>query len=207
MIEDESAATRVSQPWIMPREYEVGAGRWFRGAVDEMSRALHPLLAQIPRVELTEGPGPAPEGLPSPSEASPLYRPMTISHQWTVSVADVVNFNLQQFLTDLHAFAEDTGGQMVRGLLAHITDVTMQTGNVIKGGGRDFFDVYAETLETIEMTFDDKGNPNLTIVMSPDQMEKLRHKRPTAEQEARINAILERRREEWRASRRRRDLP
>lgn len=202
-----SATTRVGEPWIMPREYEIGAVRWFSEAVKEMSRALHPLLAQIPRVELAEGPGPPPDGAPLPSEASPLYRPMKISHEWTVSVEDVVNFDVQQFLADLYAVADDTGGQMVRGLLDLVTDVTERTGNVIDGAGRDFFEVFADTLETIEMTFDDQDRPNLTIVMHPNQMEKLRGKQPTAEQEARINAILERRREEWRASRRRRDLP
>jgi hypothetical protein len=191
----------------MPREYEIGAVRWFSEAVKEMSRALHPLLAQIPRVELAEGPGPAADGAPLPMEASPLYRPMTIYHEWTVSVEDVVNFDVHQFLSDLHDLADNTGGQMVRGLLDLLADVTEQTGNVIDGAGRDFFDVYAETLETIAMAFDEQGRPELTIVMHPDQIEKLRGRQPTAKQEARINAILERRREEWRASRRRRDLP
>ncbi|RBY85959.1 hypothetical protein [Blastococcus sp. TF02A-26] len=85
--------------------------------------------------------------------------------------------------------------------------MTEEHGNTIDAGGRDFFDVVAETLETIEMTFDDEGRPNLTIVMHPDQAEKLRDKQPTPEQEARLDAILERRKEEWLASRRRRDLP
>lgn len=191
----------------MPREYEIGAERWFSEAVNEMSRALHPLLAQVSRVELAEGSVPPADGASLPSEASPLYRPMKISHVWTVSVEDVVNFDVQQFLADLYAMADATGGQQVRGLLDLVSDVTEQTGNVIDGAGRDFFDVYAETLETIEMTFDEQGRPDLTIVMHPDQLKRLRGKQPTAEQEARIDAILERRREEWRASRRRRDLP
>lgn len=88
-----------------------------------------------------------------------------------------------------------------------MSDVSEEYGNVIEGGGRDFFDVFADALETIDLAFDEQGHPNLTIVMHPDQMDKLRDKEPTPEQEARLNAILERRREEWRASRRRRDLP
>ncbi len=197
----------MDEPWVMPREYELGAVRWFSEAVTEMQRALHPLLAQIPRVELVEGPLPPEDGGTLPGEASPLYKPMKISHEWTVSVEDVVEFNTEQFLADLHAMAHDTGAQMVRGFIDHVSEVTDQTGNVIDGAGRDFFDGFAEVLETIDLSFDEQGRPNLTILMHPDQMEQLKDKQPTAEQEARINAILERRREEWRASRRRRDLP
>jgi hypothetical protein len=207
MEDDLGADDRGVQPWFMPREYEIGGVRWFSHAARELSRALHPLLAQIPRVELAEGPEPLPEGAQLPSEASLLYRPMAVSHVWTVSIEDVAEFNVSEFLADLYALADDMGGQMVHGLLGLISDVSDEYGNTIDAAGRDFFDVFAETLETIDMTFDEDGRPNLTIVMHPDQAEKLRDKKPSAAQEARINAILDRRREEWRASRRRRDLP
>lgn len=207
MQNEPCAGERPDEPWFMPREYEIGGVRWFSNAAREMSRALHPLLAQIPRVELAEGPEPLSDGAPLPNEASSLYRPMVVSHVWTVSIEDVAEFKVDQFLTDLHALADDMGGQMVRGFLELVSDVSDEYGNTINASGRDFFDVFADTLETIDMTFDDEGRPNLTIVMHPEQAEKQRDKQPTAEQESRVNAILDRRREEWRASRRRRDLP
>lgn len=198
---------RPEEPWVMPREYEIGGVRWFSDASREIARALHPLLAQVTREELAEGPPPQPDGAPLQDEASSLYRPMAVRHEWTVSIEDVAAFNVDQFLADLHALADSMGGQMVRGMLEHISAVTEEYGNTIDAAGRDFFDVFAETLETIETTFDDEGRPNLTIVIHPDQAEKLRDKQPTPEQEARINAILDRRKEQWLASRRRRDLP
>lgn len=203
----DTAADRPEGPWVMPREYDIGGVRWFSEASRELARALHPLLAQVTREELAEGPPPQVEGDALPAEASSLYRPMAIRHEWTVSIEDVAVFNLEQFLADLYALGDSMGGQMVRGMLEHISAVTDEYGNTIEAGGRDFFDVFAETLETIDMTFDDEGRPNLTIVMHPDQMEKLRDKQPTPDQEARLDAILQRRKEEWRASRRRRDLP
>lgn len=124
-----------------------------------------------------------------------------------MSIEDVAEFNVERFLADLHAFADHMGEQMVRGIIDLILDVSDEYGNTIDGQDRDFFDVFADALETIDTTFDDKGRPNLTIVMHPDQVEGLRGKKPTPEQEARINAILNRKREEWHASRRRRDLP
>jgi len=202
-----SAGDRPNEPWAMPREYEIGGVRWFTNATQEMARALHPLLAQVTRIELAEGPAPQPEGTPLPREASSLYRPMAVQHVWTVSIEDVAAFNVEQFLSDLHALADDTGGQMVRGMLEHISDVTEEYGNNIDAAGRDFADVFADTLETIDMTFDEEGRPNLTVVLHPDQARKLRDNPPSPDQEARITAILDRRREEWLASRRRRDLP
>ncbi len=203
----EAAADRPEEPWVMPREYDIGGVRWFSGASRELARALHPLLAQVTREELAEGPPPQAEGEALPAEASSLYRPIAIRHEWTVSIEDVAAFNLDQFLADLYALADSMGSQMVRGMLEHISAVTNKYGNTIEAGGCDFFDVFAETLETIEMSFDDEGHPNLTIVMHPEQIAKMRDKQPTPEQEARLDAILERRKEEWLASRRRRDLP
>lgn len=203
----EPAGDRPEEPWVMPREYDIGGVRWFSEASRELARALHPLLAQVTREELAEVPSPRAQGDALPAEASLLYRPIAIRHEWTVSVEDVAAFNSDQFLADLYALADSTGGQMVRGMLEHISAVTDEYGNTIDAGGRDFFDVVAETLETIDMSFDDEGRPNLTMVMHPDQAKKLRDRQPTPEQEARIDAILERRKEEWLASRRRRDLP
>ncbi|GGN07647.1 hypothetical protein GCM10009721_39160 [Terrabacter tumescens] len=206
MEEDTLEAEQDDQPWLMPREYEIGGVRWFNQTVQELQRALHPLLAQIPRAELADGPPRIEEGEPPPPEASRLYRPMKTSHVWTVSVEDVVEFKLDQFLADTYAVAEGTGAQMVKGFFELISQVSEDHGNVIQATDRDFFDVYADAMEKIELEFDAEGNPTTTIFMHPDLLEKLKDKKPTPEQEARLNAILERRREEWRAARRRRDL-
>jgi len=92
-------------------------------------------------------------------------------------------------------------------MLAHISEVCDASGQTIDAEGRDFVDVMIETLETIDISFDENGEHNLTIVMHPDTLAKLQDKQPTPEQEARIQQILERRREEWNASRSRHDLP
>ena len=198
---------RPGEPWVMPREYEIGGVRWLSDASREMARALHPLLAQVTREELAEGPPPWNEDAAIPAEASSLYRPMAVQHVWTVSIEDVADFNVDQFLTDLHGLADSMGGQMVRGMLDHISAVSEEYGNTVDATGRDFVDAFAESLETMDLSFDKDGRPKLTIIMHPGTVEKLRENPPTPEQEARIDAILSRRREEWLASRRRRDLP
>lgn len=197
----------AEQPWIIPHEYEIGGVRWFSNALRELERAHHPLLAQIPRVELADTPDSPPEGQPLPPEASLLYRPAVTKHEWTVRIEDVVDFNVEQLLADLDKMARDVGSQKVKMLIDHISDVSEDAGNVISAEGRDFFDVYADALEAIEISFDDNGDHNATMLVDPETYDRLQGKTPTAEQEARVNAIIDRKREEWRAARRRRELP
>lgn len=165
MADDQSGGERdKQQPWVLPREYEIGGVRWFSDTVNELQREIHPLLAQMKRVELADPPprtAPAAEGEARPSESSSLYRPTVVQLEWTVSVEDVVGFEVDKFIADVYGVADKTGGQMVRAFLELVSDVSEEYGNVVDGAGRDFFDVFAESLETIDMTFDDNGRPNL----------------------------------------------
>lgn len=198
---------RLEEPWVIPREYDIAGLRWLSVASQDMADALHPLLAQVTREELAEGPPPQTDGAPLPAEASSLYRQLAVQHVWTVSIEDVVDFNMDQFLTDLYTLADSMGGQTVRAIFEHVSAVSEEYGNAVDVTGRALADAFADSLEDMDISFDEEGLPKLTIVMHPDQVEKLREHPPTPEQEARINAILTRRREEWLASRRRRDLP
>jgi hypothetical protein len=55
---------------------------------------------------------------------------MIVSHEWTVSIEDVAEFRADQFLADLHALADNLGGQMVRGFLGLISDVSESTATL-----------------------------------------------------------------------------
>jgi hypothetical protein len=136
-----------------------------------------------------------------------LFRGIEASHVVTANVQDAANGAVDPFLAMVFELADAFGSQLTQGMLAHISDVCDASGQTIDAGGRDFIDVMIETLETVEMSFNEDGNPNLTMVVHPDTAKKLRDKTPTPEQEERIQQILERRREEWNASRRRHDLP
>lgn len=207
MNDGEAAENDLRELWLIPSEYEVGGMRWFRDAAHNMAAAVHPLLGEVPLVELPEGPEVYPKDVPRPPEASSLYRTIAAQHEWNISLQDVADFNLDQFLVDLYALGDSMGGQIERGMVEHISDVSDEFGRTVDASGRDFVDALADSLETMEMTFDENGRPNLTIVMNPADEEKLRRNPPTPQQEARIQAILERKRSESIDSRRRRDLP
>jgi hypothetical protein len=193
--------------WALPTEYNAAASAWMSDTVDVLSRELHPLLASVRRERVADLPRPE-EHAPETAElASPLFWGFEASHVVTADVQDALAGAVDPFLTMVFELADSFGSQLVQGMLAHISDVCDASGQTIDAGGRDIFEVMIETLETIDMSFDENGEPNLTMVVHPDTAAKLWDKTPTPEQEARVQQILERRREEWDASRRRHDLP
>lgn len=193
--------------WAAPSEYNAAAAAWINDAVDVFSRELHPLLSSVRRERVADLPRPEEHSPETAELASPLYRGIEASHVVTAHVHDTLTGDVDQFLAMVFDLANAFGSQMVQGMLAHISEVCNASGQTIDAGGRDIFDVMIEILETIDMSFDENGEPNLMMVAAPDVVEKLQGKEPTPEQEARIEQILERRKEQWDASRRRHDLP
>lgn len=193
--------------WAVPSEYNAAAAAWLNNTVDALSRELHPLLASVRRERVADLPRPE-EHAPETAElASPLFRGIEVSHVVTADVQDTLAGNVDSFLTMVFDLANAFGSQMVRGILVHIREVCDASGQTTDVGGQDIFDVMIETLDTIDMSFDESGKPNLTLLAAPDVAQKFQGKKPTREQEARVQQILARRRKEWDASRRRHDLP
>jgi hypothetical protein len=193
--------------WATPREYDRAAVTWVSETSRALSSAIHPVLGEMRRVQVGESPEPLPEPHALPAEASPLYRPMEQSHTWTLDIHDVVDFNTEAFLSDLYGMADNMGSQLVGSVFAHISELLEGTPNSISAEGRDVFDAMIDMLDTIEMNFDDDGNHRLTAMMHPETAAKLQGRVPTQEQQAKIDQIIDRKRGEWIASRRRRQLP
>lgn len=176
-------------------------------AVDVLSRELHPLLASVRRERVADLSLPIDHAPETADLASPFFRGIEASHVVAANFQDAITGEVDPFLAMVFELADAFGSQLTQGMLTHISEICDASGQVIDAEGRDFIDVIIETLETIEMSFNEDGEPNLTVVVHPSTAEKLRNKKPTPEQEERIQQILERRREEWNASRRRHDLP
>jgi len=135
---------------------------------------------------------------------SPLYRSIHLHHEWTTSVDEILSFDTDSLLTNLHEAADQMGGQLVKAMVEHIGEICEQSGNVIDAQGRGFYEAIIDATEQMELTFDEKGQINQQILMHPDTVPT---EPPTADQEARLKAIIDRKREEWNAARGRRELP
>jgi hypothetical protein len=135
------------------------------------------------------------------------YRELPAMHEFNVDINDVLSFNVGGYLATLFEASDSIANQIEAGILAHISDIATAAGNVISVKDRDIADAYLDTLEDMTFRFNDNGEPNVTLVMHPEQVKKLKGVEMTPEQKARYDAIVTRKREEWNASQRRRELP
>jgi len=87
----------------------------------------------------------------------------------TLDLDEVLTFDVPATLARLFEMADEWGGQLVRGMLGHISDVSDEHGQTVDASGRDFGDVLIESMERLEITFDESDNPVMpTLVMHPD---------------------------------------
>jgi hypothetical protein len=98
--------------------------------------------------------------------------------------------------------------QTMRAWFALINETTRQTGNVVDAHG-DTAEGLLATLEKMDIPFDEDGNPALQMIMSPADFARIRSQLEalTLGQIPRLVAIINSKREQYRASRRRRRLP
>ncbi|RKS04955.1 hypothetical protein DFP74_0535 [Nocardiopsis sp. Huas11] len=193
--------------WVYPSEYGAAALAWMNDAVDVLSRELHPILASVGRERIADLPRPEEHASETAELASPLFRVIEASHVMTTDVQDTLSGDVGSFLAMVFELSDTFGSQLAQGMMDHISEVCDASGQTIDAKDKDFIDAMIDALETIDIPFDGNGEHNLSIALHPDTAESLRNKQMTPEQEARIQQVLDRRREEWHASRRRLDLP
>ncbi|GAB3584718.1 hypothetical protein GCM10027406_31600 [Leifsonia lichenia] len=208
MTEGEGSPPAVAAPRIAPDEYDIAGREWLASASRKLSHRIHPLLASVPTVTVAELPHDASdESDADTNRTSGNYRPIKVAYEWIVSVDTALNFDLDTFLSEVYGLADSFGSQLSSGFISFASDTAKAAGQEIDASDKDIFDALAEMMEKLEFSFDENGNHNMSLVMHPDTAEKLQGRQPTAEQSARIDDIIARKRKEWDASRRRRELP
>lgn len=104
--------------------------------------------------------------------------------------------------------AESQQDQLLGILFRSIDHVTEATGNKVDGGGRPFIDSFCEMLEKLDLQFDDNGQiaEGTRLVIHPETYARIKAdpENWTPEAEARVQAILARKFEEFRARQRNR---
>ena len=96
----------------------------------------------------------------------------------------------------------------MRAYFALVMEVTQRTGNVTDAHG-DAAEGFLAMLEAMDVAFDTEGRPAIQMVVSPADEERVRAQMAalSPDQEHRFAEIITRKREAYRASRRRRRLP
>jgi hypothetical protein len=187
-----------------PAEYETATAQWIDHTVDFLMMESDPLYAQL-RPEQIEGLG---ETAIRSGAGEILVRPV---HTVVTGSVDVGSAIAGEF-TDLEAVVAQIAGQKLKQTMAAyfalVMDATQHTGNVVDAHG-DAAEGLLAVLEKMDIAFDDDGKPALQMVVSPADAARVRAQLAalTPDQHRRFSEIIIRKREEYRASRRRRRLP
>jgi hypothetical protein len=184
-------------------EYASASYGFLVEAVDAVARAGNGLVAQV-TVEQVEALIPTQNTLDSGDVVqSP---PMVGQSLVTMTISEGIAGRFDDVHVAIAQLAEDREAQLVPQMVGHISKITEATGNVIDMKGRDIWEAQLEAIETIHISFDADGDPSLPqLLMHPDTAAKIGE--PPAGFQERFNEIVERRHDEWMASRRTRRLP
>jgi hypothetical protein len=129
-----------------------------------------------------------------------------------IGIEDARKHGPQASLRAVHDMSTELAEKMTKRMFETIGEAVEQVGNVIDAKGQPFSaDLFIEMLEKIELSFDDAGNwQPPTITLHPETAEKVIPKLKESENDpaikARMDAIIERKRGEWRAREARRTL-
>lgn len=193
--------------WASPEDLSAGARVWVEKTLRLWAAEHHPLIKKFGTETVSEPASAEDMADIEPDLASPYYRSIPVQVGATLSLDEILDFDVPAYLGQLSQMADDWGGQLVKGAFTHISEVSDATGNTIDATGRDFGDVMLDALEGLELSFDESGDPVLpTIAMHPNTAAKLTGKDLTPQQKQRMAEILERKKEEHRASQRRPEL-
>lgn len=126
----------------------------------------------------------------------------------SIEIDPVIVGDFDDLHTEVSRIADQRLEQTMRAYFALVMDVTQRTGNVADAHG-DVAEGILALLEMMDIQFDDNGDPALQMIVSPADEERVRAQLDalTPDQYRRFAEIINRKREAYRASRRRRRLP
>lgn len=136
----------------------------------------------------------------------------SIEAGFPVRVDEVPNLTPEKIAQKIDIAAQEMARQMVQGILEDISHAVDESGRTVDAGERPFTkELFLKGLDSIEMGFDENGNPIMPkVMMHPKLWETIKDDIKTWEQDPeftkRFNQIIERKREAWRARESRRKL-
>jgi hypothetical protein len=137
-----------------------------------------------------------------------LHTPLSrMSCEASISHDSIYGFDLEGMCISVYQIAEEFCENLEKGLFSALYKITDFTGNVVDAHGQGInYDVLLETIEKLQIDFDDDGKPKLpTMVVHPDTKFKLDVEGEAA-YNARLDDIIARKKEVFYAKKGRRRL-
>lgn len=187
-------------------EYDKAFSDFFSETIQTLARVSSPLLSQIKTIEVTGSVG---SRVRDRQGMDVELEPRKSSTEVTADLNSVRDGAYEQLHAEIYAGAESMAEQLVGFLVDGLNKVTEATGNSVNAGGKRLdHDVMYEVLEKMEFSLDKNDELVMpTLIMHPDQAEKLRDLPPPTEaQRRKMEELKVRKKEEALARRRSRRL-
>jgi len=136
----------------------------------------------------------------------------TASAEFAVRFDEVPHLNHQKVVDILENIAADMASQMSAGLAEEVSDAAEKVGNVVSGEGKPFgVEKLFEVWDKIQIDFDAAGNPKWpSVSAAPEMLESFVNALRTLESHpvwrSRMEQLIVKKREEWRAREANREL-
>jgi hypothetical protein len=138
------------------------------------------------------------------------FEPFAVSAPMRIGWEDIARGNVDAMLATIDEAAESYHEQLSKRIYEHLGTLTAATGNVVDASGKSIFDAMYEMFEKVELSFEDDGSisKGFAIYASPDVAEKLARAdaEMTPEQRRKYDELIDRKRQEFFARKRRRQL-
>lgn len=202
---DTGTSDRVGGLSARPVEYEAATTDWLSRTVGFLMLARDRLYADLQTEQV--------ECLPDTRidlgvGQELVIQPQPIAVTGSIEIDAVIAGDFDDLHAEVSSIADQKLEQTMRAYFALLMDVTQRTGNVADAHG-DAAEGLLAALEKIDMRFDENGDPVLQMIVSPADEERVRAQMDalTPDQQRRFKQIIDRKREEYHASRRSRRLP
>ncbi len=124
-----------------------------------------------------------------------------IATQIEIKWEDIRNFEIQKFCEEIYNFAGNYLESIHKMFIDTMNDVTDLTGNLLNvKGKKNLNDMFLDYLETIEISFDEDGNPKLSdymMITGQKKLETSNDSNLTQEQNTRFTKIIEEKKKKY----------
>jgi hypothetical protein len=186
-------------------EYDRSTVEFFSTALHELMRAKDPILQQIKTDTVEYVPN---SQVSTDSGEAIVIQPILNQMEFPLTLMDAVEGKLESFITSIDIASETGLRSLMSQIFERIGQVCDATGNTMDAQGQPIsHDFMRQILEKVEMRFDEEGNHGTVFCLPPTVIEQLKAlPPPTAEQEQEWNELIERKRREFNARKRYRQL-
>lgn len=129
------------------------------------------------------------------------YQRMEVNYR--IEYKDVPDMTLENVFSLFQQKGKEMGEQMGRYMFKTVDEITKESGNIVDSHGKPFsLDLMFETIEKMQIPFDEQGNPVMpTLVIHPNMSPRLKEimekEEVVKEYEERHKKLIEQKRKEW----------